>query len=83
MNTSVSNDEVENEITIFPNPFTNKIYTSKLTEQLEYRLMNGVGHGIWSGKNIEHQDFSHLINGVYFLTISNKRDNQTIKLIKR
>jgi len=69
------------QMVIYPNPFDDKIYlkTSDLKEI--YTLYNNMGQIIFSGKNINEQNFSTLISGVYYLKVNN--ENKAIKLIKK
>lgn len=64
---------------IYPNPFTNQITHVNKSGEEHYTFMNYCGEIIWSGKNIDPHDFSHLSNGVYFLKVNNK----AIKLMKQ
>jgi len=70
-------------VSVFPNPFSNKISLQNATGLESYELVNTVGQSIWKGKNIENIDFSSIISGVYFLKISTGNLDQTIKLIKQ
>ena len=70
---------------VFPNPFSNRIYIENLnagtTEHQELELTDCLGRRIYSGKNIQEQDFGSLSPGLYFLeTISPL--HQTLRLIK-
>jgi arylsulfatase A-like enzyme len=80
-----SSADITNSITqkydIYPNPFHAYIHSESFTEQDIYELTDCVGQSLFNGKNIKLQNFSNLPNGVYFLKISNKK-NQTIKLLK-
>ena len=76
-------DNKLNIINCFPNPFTNKINLQNTTGNESYELSNALGQKIWSGFQIEKQDFSYLTNGVYFLKASIKDSSKTIKLIKK
>jgi len=71
------------EIQCYPNPFTNKISLKNITGEENYLLINTMGQEIWSGKQIEQQDFSNLLPGLYFLNIKFKNSKQIIKLIKQ
>jgi hypothetical protein len=42
-----------------------------------------MGQIIWTGKNIDQQDFSYLQNGLYFLNVTNQNGMQCIKLVKQ
>ena len=70
----------DNKIKFYPNPFNSSINISGAIGSEFYSLTNLFGQMIWSGNNIEQQDFSSLTSGIYFLTIDN--DRQTFKLIK-
>jgi polyhydroxybutyrate depolymerase len=79
LTTGIENPVKKNtKIDLFPNPFSNKIYLKNTTGKEIFTLINDIGQVIWTGKNIEQQDFSNLPNGLYFLRI----DNRTIKLLK-
>jgi arylsulfatase B len=56
-------------IKVAPNPFTNQIHISNSSENDIFQLVNSTGIVVFSGKNIQTQDFSHLPQGVYFLYI--------------
>ena len=71
-----------NKIKLYPNPFNSSINISGAIGSEFYSLTNLFGQMIWSGKNIEQQDFSSLTSGIYFLTIAQDNDRQTFKLIK-
>jgi hypothetical protein len=71
-----------NKIKLYPNPFNSSINISGAIGSEFYSLTNLFGQMIWSGNNIEQQDFSSLTSGIYFLTIAQDNDRQTFKLIK-
>ena len=75
---AVNSISQENEIYVYPNPFTNHIYLSVKNKNELCQLMNQMGQIIYSGNKIEKQDFSSLPNGIYYLKIN----NESIKLIK-
>ena len=72
-------NETNIKIEAFPNPFSNKINLTNTTGNENFTLINYFGQVIWTGKNIEQQDFSYLTKGFYLLRI----DNRTIKLVKQ
>jgi hypothetical protein len=72
----------DNKFKLYPNPFYSRINSSGAIGSEIYSLTNLFGQMIWSGKNIEQQDFSSLTSGIYFLTIAQDNDRQTFKLIK-
>jgi Protein of unknown function (DUF1566)/Secretion system C-terminal sorting domain len=65
--------------TVYPNPFTSKIEILNPTGNEYFVLTNNVGQIVFSGKNIENQDFTSLEKGMYFLRIDN---NEVVKLVK-
>lgn len=74
------NSITENEnLKIYPNPFSNKISVTNSTGFENYTLLNSMGQPIWKGNNIEQKDFSFLPIGFYLLKV----DNRIIKLIKQ
>jgi subtilisin-like proprotein convertase family protein len=54
---------------IFPNPFSDHIYMKNAPENAIFELTNALGQVVFLGKNIEKQDFSRLVEGVYFLKV--------------
>ncbi len=77
------NDEKQNlNLKVFPNPFVNKIQIDNPTGLEDFQLLNSLGQIMWTGRNINQQDFSYLQNGLYFLKISNNIELQTFKLLK-
>jgi hypothetical protein len=45
--------------------------------------MNSIGQVIWTGKNIEQQDFSFIASGFYLLKINSVNSIQNIRLAKQ
>ena len=72
----------DNNLSIFPNPFTSNINIENSVATYNYTLLNSVGQILWTGKNIEKQNFSYLNNGLYFLKVEDENVNQTISIIK-
>ncbi len=72
----------ELKLLVYPNPFSNKISLTNTAGFEKYTLLNVVGQSIWTGNNIELQDFSNLTAGFYFLKVANKNGAHSIKLIK-
>ena len=66
---------------VFPNPFTTSISLPKHLDGITTVLLNNLGEIIYSGQNIQLQDFSKLSVGVYFLKV-NSNTPMTYKLIK-
>ena len=76
-----NNDIQALRVSVFPNPFTSRIYLKNKSEGDSFELSNSLGENIYSGKNIEQQNFSSLTSGIYFLKVVNKATS-IIKLIK-
>jgi polyhydroxybutyrate depolymerase len=78
LTTGIDENVEKHTIMVYPNPFTDniKLTNSKGTEK--YTLFNSFGQIVWTGHNIEQNDFSDLMCGLYFLQLENK----TIKLVK-
>jgi hypothetical protein len=72
-------NETKKTIKAFPNPFSDKINLTNTTGKEQFTLFNYFGQIVWSGKDVEKQDFSDLISGLYFLKV----DNKIIKLVKQ
>ena len=72
----------KNHYNVFPNPFTSKISIENSNSNTETDLWNCIGQLIYSGRNIESQDFSSLAKGIYFLKI-NDTSSKVIKLVKQ
>ena len=66
---------------VYPNPFISYIHVFPEYERDLFYLINGVGHIVYTGNDIIHQDFSNLEKGLYILKNVNNR-NQAIKIIK-
>jgi len=77
------NEQSENEdLTIYPNPFSDKINLVNSTGSEVYFLLNTLGQKIWASRNIELPDFGNLVKGIYFLEITSNNSEKTIKMIK-
>jgi len=68
---------------IFPNLFVNKINVENKNNDEVYELRNSIGQVVWSGKNIELQDFSYLTSGFYLLKINWMNRMENVRLIKQ
>jgi hypothetical protein len=80
--TGTEEQNITNKMTVYPNPFSNRIQIENTTGLEDYKLINSLGQTVWMGKNINQQDFSNLSNGLYVLHVSKLNGQQTIKLIK-
>lgn len=66
----------------YPNPFSAHIFVQPINGLEEYVLADSRGQLVFTGKQIEKQDFSGLPSGVYFLKIKLDEVVQVVKLIK-
>ena len=66
-------DEGENVPLAYPNPFTSYVYLASKSGNEQFKLVNPFGHVIYSGNDMENQDFSNLASGMYFLKISDTK----------
>lgn len=67
-----------NPLKMYPNPFSSHIQIKALKGNESVELSNSLGQVLFSGQNIEKEDFSYLPKGVYFLKVN----SQLIKMIK-
>jgi arylsulfatase A-like enzyme len=79
---SIGNVSTSDAINIYPNPFTNHIYLSSKNKNELCQLINQMGEVIYTGKEIEIQDFSNLPTGIYYLKI-NSTFNTQLKIVKQ
>lgn len=79
--TGVIETPLRKNILVYPNPFKDFI---KLTTKSRYgyELLNSIGEVLYSGNEIETQDFSLLPNGIYFLKMTGETTTYE-KLIKQ
>lgn len=60
--------------TVFPNPFQSRLFvTPEPAVDTWYELIDPLGQTIFSGKNLEKQDFSGLPRGIYFLIFNGRQ----------
>jgi hypothetical protein len=69
-------------VRIIPNPFSTRIILQNCTGEEDFALVNAMGQTIWAGHQIQHQDFTGLASGVYFLKINDRHSQQVIRLVK-
>ncbi len=81
-NLSITQNNSEFESNIFPNPFSNHFTINKKLVEANYLLTSMNGQVIYSGKNIEEQDFSSLKSGIYIVTSWNSKEIRKYKIIK-
>jgi hypothetical protein len=77
----ISQFENKNVLKVYPNPFLTKISFENKTGNELFELFDNQGKILFSGKDIDKQDFSNLLKGTYILkVIDNTISN--FKLIK-
>lgn len=67
------------EQVVYPNPFRDKVHTLFPAGKQNYALLDAQGKIVFSGTDIESEDFSALTAGTYYLQIH----DSTVRLIKR
>ncbi len=72
----------EIDLEVYPNPFSSNLSIKTSAQIDNYELVNSLGQILWTGKQINKQDFSFLPDGLYILNIRNGNSTQTTKLIK-
>ena len=82
VNLAINSVDLKSKIKVFPNPFSSKITIENAVGNEYFKLYNEIGFEIFSGKNIEKQDFSSLQKGIYILEIKGETTSK-IKLIKQ
>jgi hypothetical protein len=74
-----------NNVTVFPNPFTDQIAVSSEVELQKIQLIQANGQ-VLNSVTVSGKDFtfetSQLINGIYFLHVTNMEGMEIIKIIK-
>jgi arylsulfatase B len=63
-----TNNEISDELLVYPNPFTSFIKVVPSHKTNYFTFTNAVGLIIYSGNDIEAQDFTNLPKGIYYLT---------------
>jgi hypothetical protein len=67
---------------VYPNPFTQTINVRSQSPGERYEMSNSLGQVIYSGPNIQAQDFSGLPSGIYLLKVT-AADSRVFKLVKQ
>jgi hypothetical protein len=79
----VSHANTAASISVSPNPFTERIMVQNAKGTETYQLMSATGQLLWSGMNIQREDFSWLSPGIYLLQVTNEGNTQTTKVVKQ
>ena len=70
-------------IVVYPNPISDRINIFPNYKNSQSQLYNSIGDLVWSGKDIELENFSQLSAGVYILKLTTSTDLYTTKIIKQ
>ncbi len=68
--------------TVFPNPFHDKIQISSIEKPYRFLLYNSNAQLLLKGNDVENYEFSNLPKGVYLLTIETESTTKSFQLIK-
>ncbi len=84
--------EINNQVTVFPNPFENEINVWNLREDMQLtniQVMNSIGQIVYDSYNIQNTE-QLLINmeddipaGMYFLRLISNEETQTFPILKK
>jgi hypothetical protein len=72
-----------NGYTLYPNPCTNELNIKGILPNTIYRINNLNGSNMQTGITCDKIDVSQLSTGIYFITLTNLQNTQTIKFIKQ
>lgn len=85
-NSNLSTNETANkkEINIYPNPVSDILNISGLSEENDFEIYNAIGQKVISGKISDRKvNVSQLLKGVYFIQINDKGKLDKFKFIKK
>ena len=91
INTSIAQNETINSIEVYPNPFTSELNIKSnfdQDEKINLAIVDMQGRIVNEINNIQTHDREFkistkgILNGIYFLRITNKNNSFTIKIIK-
>jgi len=71
------------DLTVFPNPFHDRLYLRHSTGDERYRLTDQLGRTVWKGTDLSLQDFHALKQGFYFLQVQSGRTCRSIPVSKQ
>lgn len=79
-----TNEIVKETFAIYPNPATDLLNVTKVSNKARYEIHNAVGQIVKSGEINDNQvRIAELIKGSYIITIKDKDISQSIKFIKK
>lgn len=74
--------DTKNDLTIYPNPFSDELFINGLKGVEYFRLFDCQGKLLEQGKAISENHFSKLIPGLYFLKIIDNTEEKTFHIVK-
>lgn len=83
VSTGVSNASAMNMPMVLENPFTEHIVVEPVIGDEHYVLFDATGRQLWSGGNIEQQDFSGLRAGAYIVRMEDGIAVRSFKVMKQ
>ena len=81
--TIVEEDLFEEGYQIYPNPFTDEIFVENLRGDECFIVHDFLGRNVIEGKCLGHVQMPATNSGMYYLTILNKTNQTTFKLVRR
>jgi hypothetical protein len=81
--TIVEEDLFEEGYQIYPNPFTDEIFVENMRGDECFIVHDFLGRNVLEGKCFGPVQMPATNSGMYFLTILNKTNQTTFKLVKR
>lgn len=84
LNTKETNGSIKSDIQIYPNPVTEVLNVTKVSDKATFEIHNAVGQLVRSGKiengQVRVADF---VKGTYVITVKDKNITETLKFIKK
>ncbi len=84
LNTKETGGQVKSDIQIYPNPATDVLNITKVSDKAKFEIHNAVGQLVKSGTiNGNQVRVAELVKGTYIITIQDKNISESIKFIKK
>ena len=73
----LSTDDISKsqEIAVYPNPASDVLHISGISSETKFEIYNAVGQKLADGKTSDRINIHHLVKGVYFIQIKDKKLN--------
>jgi hypothetical protein len=78
-NLSTTEAQKNKDLTVYPNPVSDILYISGISSATDFEIYNAVGQKVDEGKTSDKVNVHHLIKGIYFIQIKDKK----VKFIRR